>query len=350
MKKLSKKGYKIEIKQWVGNFGNHLLQLSGALKVAIETQSILAYPANKLIPENIFDFRDNNNYNCDLLVRSCFFYHDECFQYPLIYDQERRNISIKYILPLLKNKCNETLKSDLEIISETTLVINVRSGDIFREDYDSEEATKSGIKNYVQPPLSFYRRIIDKFNYEDILIITQPDNKNPVVSELLKLYDIKLHEHTNPLNDFIMLMNAKNLVTCHSSFSWFSALMSTNLKVLHQPASFSIKGVKDFDIYSYYVNNYIKHGEWKPTVENFNIMITLPVENINFEFMKANPKLTFTEMQLSTFAAKRGWVPDNGDEPSVYVQSIISYNWSILKKFVRPRTRLSRFQNRIKSK
>jgi len=79
-------------------------------------------------------------------------------------------------------------------------------------------------------------------------------------------------------------------------------------------------------------------------------MITLPVENINFEFMKANPKLTFTEMQLSTFAAKRGWVPDNGDEPSVYVQSIISYNWSILKKFVRPRTRLSRFQNRIKSK
>jgi len=65
MKKLSKKGYKIEIKQWVGNFGNHLLQLSGALKVAIETQSILAYPANKLIPEKIFDFRDNNNYNCD---------------------------------------------------------------------------------------------------------------------------------------------------------------------------------------------------------------------------------------------------------------------------------------------
>lgn len=335
MKKLSRKGYSIEIKGWVGNFGNHLLQLSGALKVAIETESVLMYPHNQIIPNQIFDFRSSKNSQCNLKVISLFFYHDECFQYPLIHDQERREISIKYILPLLKKKYKSINDYNQNWDVENSLVINIRSGDIFRDDYKSKAAVISGIKNYVQPPLAFYKKIIDHSYYKNIIIVTQPDKRNPVIHELLKQYDkIIIKEHICPLDDFMMLLDAKHLVTCHSSFSWFAALISENLLVLHQPQSFSVKGINDFDVYTYNVDNYIPHGSWKATKENLKKMINLPDKNIHVFYKKAHSYTAKDSLTRSTFAVKRGYVPDNNVK--VYVQTKWNYLILKFKKMLRP--------------
>jgi hypothetical protein len=347
MKNLTNNGYRIEIKGWVGNFGNHMLQLSGALKVAIETESVLTYPQNKIIPNQIFDFRSAKNSQCNLKVTSLFFYHDECFQYPLIYDQERREIAIKYILPLLKKKYNRITNDNQNWDIENTLVINIRSGDIFRDDYNSEDAIKSGIKNYVQPPLAFYKKIIGQFFYKNIIIVTQPDKRNPVIQELLKQYDkIIIKEHISPLDDFMMLLDAKHLVTCHSSFSWFAALISENLLVLHQPQSFSVKGINDYDVYTYNVENYIPYGSWKATKENLKKMINLQEKNIHVFYKKAHSYTAKDSLPLSTFAVHRGWVPDNNVE--VYVQTKWNYLTLQFKKIVRPRTRIKLIVNKLK--
>jgi hypothetical protein len=342
--KLSKKGYQIIISSWVGNFGNNLLQLSGALKVAFETQSTLEYPDHKIIPKFKFDFCNIKNKNCHLLVKSPFFYHDECFQYPLIYDQERREISLKFILPLLKTRFERFSENkNNKVIKEDTLVINIRSGDIFSEDYNAEDAIKNGIKNYVQPPLAFYEFIIKKFNFNDVLIITQPDKKNPVIRELLRGYkNIEIYDHIDPLDDFMMLLQANHLVTCHSSFSWFVALMSDNLKILHQPDSFSLKGVTDFDIYSYSFNNYIKQGAWKATHENLIKMIELSIDEIDVKFSESRQILTFDGLEKSSFGNKRGWVPKMENNSSIFIQNISDFYWKKFKEIVRPRTRLKR--------
>jgi hypothetical protein len=346
---LNKKGYKIEIKSWVGNFGNHLCQLSGALKVAIETESVLSYPDNYLIPQYNFDFRDEKNRNCDLKVSSCFFYHDECFQFPLIYDQERREISINYILPLLENHYNILKNHGWSLDTKDSLVINIRSGDIFRSDYDSIEAINSGIKNYVQPPLSFYVKVLESFPKQDVLIVTQPDLKNPVIDQLQKMnYNVSVKKHYHPLDDFLTLINSKYLVTCHSSFSWFAALMAKNLCSLHQPSSFSVKGVYDFDLYTYHVKNYISHGSWKPTQENLIKMLTHSEGDLQVSFQSRQNDVVLENRSLSSFAVVRGWVPESLNSPKYEIQSIQDYYWQFFKKIIKPRTRIKKILNKFK--
>ena len=58
------------------------------------------------------------------------------------------------------------------------LYINIRSGDIFLNAIN---------KNYAQPPLCFYKKIINENNFENIYIVSN-GHENPVIDELLKLY------------------------------------------------------------------------------------------------------------------------------------------------------------------
>ena len=58
------------------------------------------------------------------------------------------------------------------------LYINIRSGDVF---------IKTINRMYSQPPLCFYRKIIDENRYNNIFILSN-GHENPVVDKLLDLY------------------------------------------------------------------------------------------------------------------------------------------------------------------
>jgi hypothetical protein len=109
------------------------------------------------------------------------------------------------------------------------LVIHIRSGDVFWEDLTRLH------KGYIQPPLSFYLEIINKFNLKDIVIVTQDDFKNPCINELKRLMpDIRI-QTSNILDDISTIISARNLVIAHSSFSLCLGLASDKLKRMFIP-------------------------------------------------------------------------------------------------------------------
>lgn len=208
-----------------------------------------------------------------------FRFKQECFQFPIVTDQERREIFQKYLLPQLENR---TFRAKLKkllapstsqhetITSEETLVINIRSGfDIFRQ-------IPAPHNEYIQPPLSFYKHIIKKHNYRKALIVTEPDRANPVIPALLNTdlhCEIRLKQRKSIQDDISTILNASHLIAAHSTFTWCLGLMSKNLKVVHQPETFYIRGVSDFESKVYRIKDYIEVGEWNASDSQLALML-----------------------------------------------------------------------------
>lgn len=323
-----------------------MIQLSNALYLAEYTRSKLTYCPHPFFAKRTFDFTQSENVAKRIRKSGSFFFLDQCRPFPLRYDFERRAILRKFVKPLLF----PSFLPDPNV-NENTLVLNIRSGDVFMEDYDSDDAIIFGVCNYTQPPLSFYQKIIVDHGYKDVLIVTQPDMRNPVIKGLLKwMPDIRLKEHLSPLEDFNTLLSARNLAIAHSTFSWCAALMSDYLQVLYQPASFQVRGVRDFEVHTYSFTNYIKPGTWKASEENMNFMLSFPKDNI-LEDVK--PKLdvwTFEDVELSEAGTIRHSVPVNLrmkiffnrilHRSSHFMNEKIPSFWLRIRILLRPRKRM----------
>ena len=103
------------------------------------------------------------------------------------------------------------------------LIIKLRSGDIFINHIH---------RNYSQPPLCFYQKIINENKFDKIYILSN-GHENPVVDKLLKLYPkIKYMEGT--LEEAIsIIINAYNIVMPVSSFPKTLIRLNNNLKNLY---------------------------------------------------------------------------------------------------------------------
>jgi hypothetical protein len=272
---LYSKGYNLQISKFT-QLGNSLVQLCNAINVGIQTQSKVLMPEIgtckdslellKDIPDLDFTKKDK----CNETLESKFFFHTESFDY-LMLNGERREILKNYILPHIK------LKSvDSENVNDNTLVIHIRSGDIFGGWVHN---------NYIQPPLSFYKKIINEFEYSDILIVTQPDKKNPCIDGLLSWNpNIKLQCGTLR-EDISAILKAKNLVIGFGTFGWMLSLISDRIHNLYCPLVctdiFDTQyQTPPFNINRYVFEDYIKMGDWKNTESQRKMMMTHPVEKI----------------------------------------------------------------------
>ena len=302
MNTLDKKGYLISIDDWMGNLGNHLIQLSGALSVATGTSSTLTIPEHPLLARRVFDLADPRADNCLEPVSGRFFYKTDCFQYPVVYDRDRRKLFQDHVYDVVsKRSAGEYLRAlarpaSGDKVGPDTLVINIRSGrDIFRTDPLPQN-------DYMQPPLSFYKHVITSNGYEDCVIVTESAQLNPCIKALLEWNsNIRIHPHTSVRDDLRTILSARHLITCHSTFSWCLALMSRNLQRLYQPASFPIRGVSAFAIDTYTFHNYIKPGEWTCSDEQLGIMLNHTVSEID---VTSNSRLISgedTELEPSCF-------------------------------------------------
>ena len=103
-------------------------------------------------------------------------------------------------------------------IPEDTLVIHIRSGDIFYKP----------ILSYFQNPINYYKTLIQ--NYEKVILVTSAEKNNPVVRELLKETKVTIHS-TTLQEDFNILFNAINLATSGvGTFPIAAALLSNKLR------------------------------------------------------------------------------------------------------------------------
>jgi len=181
----------------------------------------------------------------------------------------------------------QTLFQRRPAIQDGELLLNMRSGaDIFRADPPPQS-------DYMQPPLSFYKTIIEMHGYQKCVIVTEaPPNLNPVIPALLEWNDnIRLNVHRSVKEDIHLVLAASHLVLAHSTFSWCLALMSRNLRVVHQPSTFTIRGVPDFSIHTYETKNYIQPGKWTAMPDQMRWMIEHPMDSVEHRCEEPNSYL-----------------------------------------------------------
>ena len=152
-----------------------------------------------------------------------------CITKEMKYHSIVKIFKVNFFIPIRNYIFKDEFLSNIKLIEtkDDDLYINIRSGeDIFHNRGYSPTS-------YFQPPLCFYQTIIENFNFSNIYIISN-GKENPVVEELLKLYENIKYIHGTIEEDASMVISAKNLVIPVSSFSLELIRFSKNLKNLFQ--------------------------------------------------------------------------------------------------------------------
>ena len=132
------------------------------------------------------------------------------FYYEYIKPEFRANIIKNEIL-------NNLPKVQVDV---NDLFIYIKSGDIFNIDNNY----------YAQPPLCFYKNIINNYkNFSKIYIIAQ-DNINPVINKLIEEYPKIIFNINSLTTDIDYLINAFNIVGAASTFINIIIRFNDNLK------------------------------------------------------------------------------------------------------------------------
>ena len=117
----------------------------------------------------------------------------------------------KYIKPEIRiNIIKTEILNNLPKVktNPNDLYIHIRSGDIF-------ESPKKN--TYSQPPLCFYRKILQNFKFRKVFIISENKN-NPIINYLLEEFNIVRYNKNHFDYDISYLANSNNIVSSISSF------------------------------------------------------------------------------------------------------------------------------------
>ena len=198
------------------------------------------------------------------------------FDRKLIYFQKVFKPEIR--INILKSEIKRNLP-EIEI-NENDLYIHIRGGDIFA--YKAK-----GNINYAQPPLCFYIKVISKFKFKNIFILSV-DKSNPIIKLLISEFPQIFLTHNPIENDISLLLNAFNLIGSMSSFLTTIIILNENLRNFFEYDNYSLSQKYlhlHHDIYKYKINysiykikpstKYLKEMfPWKNSKEQRKLMIS----------------------------------------------------------------------------
>ena len=291
--------YDLKISHWSGRLCNNITQLANAIHVARHTQSRLQMPEN-IRGLRIREFDYSNGEQCTEIEPALFFnLRDELTQIPsnelpsaLTWNQ-RRDLLASEIRTLLPGDFFPTTPP-----APAELVIYIRSGDVFHHAgrikgkhpwvpdfalWAIRMITKKGNPVnpfFVQPPASFYKRVIGSRNWQSIRIIAE-DTANPVIPELLRTHPEIQFEPSDLASDIKAVLNACHLAIGYGTFGITLALLNQELQTLFTPEMTELQlgniGPDDIDgvrIHPFKFRNYIRHGDWKLSAAQKQLMLT----------------------------------------------------------------------------
>lgn len=283
--------YEYHVGGWVGNLGNHLLQLSQAIFLAERYKGVCTFAEEAFLENKTFDFSSGEPIEGTLWEN--FWEPNVKFtqdgkDYANELHQQRPRILKTYILPIFKPYKKTKLAYDL--------VINIRGGDVFDD---------KSYPQYVQAPFNYFVAVLEKEKPHTVLVVAH-DECNPVV-QLLRTskYNIDIVSDGSPSADANLVLNAKKLVIGGVS-TWHHVLsqMSPNLEKVYYPEfgdgwelasdelwkrdhwykEGDMLGNIDAQIVKAYFKDYVRIGQWHrySTSEKFDIVSDYPLEKIYF--------------------------------------------------------------------
>lgn len=198
------------------NFGNQMIAFNNliyycenlGIKNVFLNKDIDWYIKNDIITEKIrISIISGKKINCNSFDTFCA--NMVVFFFPIFIKSERRSL-------ILKNEIKKNLPKI--ITNKNDLYIYIRSGDSFQY----------GGNHYPPAPFCFYNKIISRFKYNNIYIISQ-DDKSPIIGKLLSDYPKIKHSLNSKEIDIAILINAYNLVNAVSSFTQATISFNDNL-------------------------------------------------------------------------------------------------------------------------
>lgn len=259
----------IKISTWNGRLGNNIQQCAVAILLALSRKDTFESPAHEIIKPFFLDFGKRE----ESFISEYFFWNG---------NKKVPNISTNKIYKDIQMVCQKYIIQNLDvpkiIVPNDTLVIHLRSGDVF----------KKGLvhKDYVPNPFIYYERLISLFNR--VIIVTEGDNNNPILRKISKNPKVEIQSSTIK-EDFSTLLSAQNLASSGvGTFAMSAALCSKNLKnfyssniKLDRHLNYKMISNKNVNIYICHINNYIKIGEWENNPYQRSLIINFK-KDINF--------------------------------------------------------------------
>lgn len=267
---------RLVIKFWWNRLGDNIYQVVRALHVAIYlNKEILSFPehpmfnttkiilTNKGTPEQVKGIFDN-------------FKSKKCGNVDQKLLNKARESNHEKVYTLIKDilKLKKTYRSN-----DNALYLYMRSGDLFGNkctnivDKGTDKTLVNKVDDRAQPPLDFYKHVINSRKWENIYIICE-DTSNPNVNELLKTYPNIVYKKNTFEKDIEMILTAVNLTHYHGNLITSLSLFSNNLKNIY---SF---GIIFENVYKNQINNIVydtgdyfeQMGIWKVSKRQLKLM------------------------------------------------------------------------------
>lgn len=255
----------LTISNWIGRTGNNILQIIRAIHFGIV-----------------------NKYNM-LLFKHPYFSHGKVTKIILNINKTiKNNISATFFNikdigcndpnpQLMKMYFNKYLKNIFlfnkkkkYLDTDNSLTIHIRGGDIFRGN--------GAHSAYVQPPLKYYKDIIESKDWDKIIVVYE-DSGNPCVNALREQNYENIHFTSNNLEtDINILCQSPNLVLGFGTFGLLLFFLNENIKNIYIP-KYVIEELPNGNWGDVTMNiidlpNYIKCGEWKNQESQKRMMLT----------------------------------------------------------------------------
>lgn len=262
----------------IGRLGNALITISNLLSVAKQTSSRVLLPENIDSLKNLIDTNTSILHNfgskydtCNKITIKDNFFRRDYFMGVFVPDNTLLDIS-RVLKSHVKPRMNKVMGDD-------TLVIHIRSGDIMDAEGGNDE--------YVQPPLSFYQKIIIENNFTSIVIVCE-DHNNPTIDALAKWSNIVNFSAGTIQEDIATIIGASYLVVSYGTFATMLSLLSKTIKKVYVPCVPNCflgwypncEGDAPFAAECYFFPNFTKSGEWKNTNAQRELMLSYPMQNI----------------------------------------------------------------------
>jgi len=125
----------------------------------------------------------------------------------------------QYIKPFIDYSSSDLAHIDFD----NSLVIHIRSGDVFQENFIDDKAMFDVFRS---PPLAFYKEIVESTSYSMYYIVSENYALNPVIPYLCRSYP-NVRMLSNDLSfDFRILLHSKYFAPGHSDLSRMAMLLS----------------------------------------------------------------------------------------------------------------------------
>ena len=268
------------ISERFGRLGNNIYQLLNILLEAEERNDNVnlqqLYYLNPIINiQKVEKLFNSTHENKGQVIRHHFMPKD-------LHLIEKRTVNIEKFFEISKKYIFPNFNCDISPLNENICLIHIRCGDIFTRGHPGCHC------DYIQPPLNYYKKIIDdNFDkYEKFILIPEPDYKNPCIKLLENYRDKVFIQSGNIAQDYNILLKTQSIILSRSSFSDSTIFLNPNIKNIyfwnygHNLCDINIIP-KHINVERYkLLEKYITMGEWKCLPEQLQLIINFSKEKV----------------------------------------------------------------------